>query len=110
MPTPSFPQLNWRTSATTSDPISIAGITICGFYIPSGFSGTSVAFKVSDKIDGTFVNLCDETGNAISYTVGAGTYCRVKPSDFAGIACLQMVSGSSESANTQVKLSAREIS
>lgn len=104
----SFPQLNWRTSTTTSDAIGLAAITICGFFIPAGWTGTTATFTVCDTIDGTYVPLCDNTGATISYTVAASTYCRVSVQDFAGIRYLKMVGGSSQAANTVVKLAARE--
>ena len=58
----SVPQLNWRAAGTTSDRISLAGITVCGFFLPSTFVGTSVSFMVCDSSDGTYVTLKDETG------------------------------------------------
>ena len=110
MSIPSHPQLNWRAAGTTSDPIELPGITLCGFYFPSGWTGTSVSFLVSPSINNpNFVPLQDETGSPITYTVAASTYCRAQPADFAGIKFIKMVAGSSQAAATQVKLAAREI-
>lgn len=105
----SHPQINWRASGTTSDPVMLNGNNLCGFIMPASFVGTSITFNMSDKIDGTFVPVYDDTGTALTYTVSTSRYVRVKPSDFAGIRVLQLVSSSSEAANTVVKLAVREI-
>lgn len=108
MGVPSYPAAQWPASGTTSSPVPLATRTVCGFYIPSGFSGTTVSFKVCDTLNGTYVPLCDEFGATITYTVAASTYCRVKAQDFTGILFIQVVSGTSEAAGREVKLAGRE--
>lgn len=103
---------SWGTTATTSDALDISGstdYTFCGFFIPSSFSGTSVSFTVSTSLTGTYFPMTDEYGANISYVVAASKYVRCKPTDFAGVRFIKMVSGSSETAGRSVTVAARKI-
>jgi hypothetical protein len=105
----SYPQVAWPAAGTTSQVVSLAGQTVCGFYTPSGLSGTAITVQAPDPTTGSFVTVKDETGAALSYTVSAAGYTRVRPSDFAGLSSIRLVSGSSEAAGTSVRLAVREI-
>ncbi|MBX9583664.1 MAG: hypothetical protein K2X87_25460 [Gemmataceae bacterium] len=105
----SHPHVTWPAAGTTSKAVALAGQTICGLYLPSGFAGTAVSFTACDTPDGTYVAVKDDTGTAISYTVSASSFCRIRPSDLAGIQFLKVVSGSSEAAGTAAKLAVREV-
>lgn len=99
----------WPVAGTKSASIDLEGRNLCGIYIPSTFSGTSISFEVSEARIGTYVPLEDETSTVISATVAASTYCRLKPADFAGVQFIRIVSGASEAAGRVVNAAAREM-
>ena len=89
-------------SATTSSVLDLTegGLVLCGIFIPSSFTGTSLTFLASPSgADDTFVEVYSTTsGTALSYDITENTYCAIDPKDFAGIQYLQIVSGSTEGA------------
>lgn len=91
----------------TTDAANCQEFAPVGIYIPTGFEGTSVTFLACDTEDGTFVEVTDENGSAITKTVAAATYVYLDPSEFAGIHFLKIVSDSTESAERAVKLIGR---
>jgi hypothetical protein len=109
---PSYPQLNWRASGTTSDAIGLAGQTVVGFFTPHVFASSTVTFTGCDTIDGTYKAIKDSGGSAISFSVGIDGYYGFKYDQigaFLGLQFIKMVGGSSEAAATQVKLACREL-
>lgn len=97
------------SSSTTSSEIDLSGTTLCGIYIPSAFTGTSISFQASSASGGTFVAVKDGSGNSISKTVASSQFIRLDPTDFVGIRFLKIVSGSTEGADRILTLAARPI-
>ncbi|QEL19345.1 hypothetical protein [Limnoglobus roseus] len=103
-----YPNFSWPAAGTTSKAEKIAGSTIAGIRIPSGFSGTSLTFLACDAIDGTYTTVKDTTGATITVTVSGAGHHVVLPANFASVEFLKLVSSASEAANTVVKLCVRE--
>jgi hypothetical protein len=74
------------------------GGTLCGVFIPAGFTGSSISFLASQDGSNFFPVHNTTSGALLSYSVTAGTYCAIDPKDFYGINFLQIVSASSEGA------------
>lgn len=96
-------------SGTTSAEIDLSGTTLCGIYIPSAFTGTSISFQAATVSGGTFVSVRDGAGNAVSKTVAPSQYIKLDPTDFVGVRYLKVVSGSTEAAARTLTLAARPI-
>jgi hypothetical protein len=102
--------LVWPAAGLESQAMSLNGGTLCGFYIPSGFAGTTFKVKAfQGENDPTGSIVIDSTGADVTYTVAAGKFLRVAPSDFAGIRRFSLVAGSSQAAGTVVDVVSREI-
>lgn len=97
------------SGATTSSEIDLSGTTLCGIYIPSAFTGTSISFQAATASGGTFVSVRDGAGNAISKTVAPSQFIKLDPTDFVGVRYLKVVSGSTEGAARTLILAARPI-
>lgn len=96
-------------STTTSGVIDLTQRDIVGLYIPAAFTGTAITFTASSDIAGTFGSVRDGAGNAISVTVAAGQYIKINSADFLGVLYLKLVSGSSEAAARDIRVSVRPI-
>lgn len=79
-------------AATDSDAIDLQGLTLCGVHLPSGFDGTSLAFKTSTTLGGTYTTVADGAAD-IAKVVAASRYVALDPSVFAGIRFLKLVGG-----------------
>lgn len=110
MPAISVADVNWKAAGNDSTIVPLSGVTLCGFYIPSDFTGTSLKVKVTYNKDSVNpVTMIDSTGADVSYTVAAGKYLKVNPADFAGVEAFQLTSGSSEADGRLVRAAVREI-
>lgn len=86
-------------SGTTTPAIPLNGFSLVGITTPATFTGTALTFLVSNALAGTYVPLKTTTsGTALSYTVTTSSYYAIDPKDFAGVAFLKIVSGSTEGA------------
>lgn len=88
----------FSTSATSPD-IDLRGWTLCGISFGSGFLGTSVTFTVS-PFGVTFSTMIDGLGSTVTKTVAASRYCKLDPSDFAGVAFLRVISSNASEVGT----------
>lgn len=112
MATPSYAQTIIRAAGTTTDAIGLAGQTVVGFITPHVFASTTITFSMCDTIDGTYITIKDSSGSAVSFTVSTDGYYGFKYDQigaFLGVRFLKVIGGSSEAANTVVKLAVREI-
>tara|TARA_R110002020_G_scaffold91245_1_gene221765 strand:- start:4564 stop:4896 length:333 start_codon:yes stop_codon:yes gene_type:complete len=92
-------------SATSSDAVDTDSLLLCGVIFPGTFQGTAITFKYST--DGsTWMDVKETDGSAVSYTASDGDVVRADPSGwaFASSGFLQIVSGSTESAQRIVHL------
>lgn len=97
------------SSGTTSGAVDLRGMTLCGFYMPAAFTGTTITFTAATAEAGTYLPVEDGDGASISKTVSASKYVKVDPADFAGIQFLKLVSGSSEGAERTITLAIRQV-
>lgn len=96
---------------TDSDAIDLGGLKVFSIYLPAAFTGTTLGFKASDSIDGTFQTLYDDAGGAISITVAQGRTVGLT-SQYASMAVascryIKLVSGSSEAGDRTIKVFGR---
>lgn len=87
------------TSTTVSAAVSLEGVTILGIITPAALTGTALTFQVSDAVAGTYVQLYDSTGAAVSVTVAASRAFYLDPAIFAAWRFVKFVSGTAEAAN-----------
>lgn len=94
------------TSGADSAAVDLKGKTLMGLIIPAGFSGTSIKFKVSNTLAGTYATLTKGSdGSDISITVAAGKPVAFDNGLAAVLSCWRFVtltSGSSETAKTAI--------
>lgn len=96
------------SGATDSGAIDLNGYTLCGMFIPSAITGTTITFKADDGT-GTYVVMENGAGANISATVSASKYIALSPTDFAGVGKLKLVSSASEGADRDIILALRVI-
>lgn len=88
------------SNASLSGAIDLAGGRLAAIKLPTGLEGTKLTFQAS--IDGsTFVDLYDEAGNEVTYTVGANRMVRPPVADWLGFAWLKIRTGTSASPTVQ---------
>lgn len=96
-------------AATASAALDLGSGTVCGIYIPSSFTGTSITFTSALTFTGTYAPVKDGAGAAVSKTVAAGDYVYLDPAIFAGIQYIKVVSGSAEGAARTVTFAVRPV-
>ena len=94
---------------TTSAVVDVIGNCLCGVFIPSAFTGTTISLQASNLSTGTFYPVNDGAGSTVSLTVVAGEYTRIDPIITAGIRYLKIVSGSAEAAEREIILATRPV-
>lgn len=92
---------------TASGAVDMNTHALCGMFIPSSFTGTTITFQTALTLAGTYVSVRDGAGSALSKTVAQGQYIPLDPADFAGIRFLKIVSGSAEGGERVVTLVGR---
>lgn len=96
-------------STTTSTEIDLTKTDIVGIYIPAAFTGTTLTFTSSFNRGGTYGSVRDFAGSAISLTVAAGQFIPINNQLFLGALYLRVVSGSSEAAARELRISVRPL-
>jgi len=81
-----------------SNAILVGDFTLCGLYIPAGWTGTgAITWQTSFDGGNTFVELNDSTGAAVSLpaTTAAGTYYALdlRNPNLAGLTLVKLRSG-----------------
>ena len=87
--------------ADTSSAADLEHFTVIGIRWPASFTGATVTFLASDTGGGTYVELVDSSGTAVSVTVAAGKVTGYIP-DLAGIRFVKVKSASAEAAERSV--------
>jgi hypothetical protein len=90
----------FANTETTSSVVPLGTRRVVGFYIPSGFDGVALTFTASTTVDGTFLAVHEDAGNALSITVAASRYVTItatKASCFASLPFIKIVSGTAQS-------------
>lgn len=96
-------------SATQSGAIDLRGHSLVGLFLPSTFDGTTVTFQTSLTLGGTYVDVQDGTGSAISKTSAASKYVPISPTDFAGVRYLKITAGTSQTGASIITLATRQV-
>lgn len=111
---PALPTIPWTTTGTKSGLFKLDGNQLVGFYLPATIASTSITFNTalttsigSGSI--VWVPVADSSGATLSFTVTASTakyygFSQDQIAKFSGVELLQMVAGSSETANQIIKL------
>ena len=113
MPVANIMSFTWSASGTKSDAIDLSGwssASLCGLFMPSTFTGTTLTFEACDSLAGTYVPVQDGAGSSYSLTVGTSRYIPITSLPvFYGTRFLKAVSGSSEAQGREIKAAVREI-
>lgn len=96
------------SGTTQSAAIDLGHQVLCGIFVPT-FTGTTLTFQAAQSAGGTYNNVVDGAGNALSKTVASNQYVYLDPNVFAGIRYLKITSGSSEGADRTLTLATRDI-
>ena len=84
---------------TTSAEIDLLGTTLCGFILPSAFTGTALGLQMTNVSGGTYVIVQDGTGVSLSVAVTAGVYVPITNlAVTAGLRFVKVVSNATEGA------------
>lgn len=114
MSRPTYPVIPWPTAGSTSSPITLDGNQVVGFFLPTTIASSTIKFNAANtkNISGggiIWVPINDSSGAQISFTVNASTagyygFSQDQIAKFTGVEILQMVAGSSEAANQNIRL------
>jgi len=99
---------NGQTDAT--DIIDLQGTALLSIYIPTGFTGNSLSFKVDSNL--TSDNLKQfkaSDGTEVNMAVTPDTCIGIVPIDFAGVRFLQIVSNVSQVGDIEFIIKARRV-
>lgn len=100
--------VNIASGETESDVLEVRGGTLCGLYIPAGFTGTTVELTASH--DGVnYIPVQDGAGNNLSFTVSPSIYVPIDPASTVGLQNIKLVSGSAESSERVVVAAVRKV-
>lgn len=96
-------------STTISEVFDLAEMQPTHLLFPAAMTGTAVTFQACDSASGTFVQLVDDTGAAISVTVTASKLVSLAAflDDLFGLRYLKIVSNGAEAADRTLKLYCR---
>ena len=104
--------VTYTGSQTQSPPIPTGGMLLAGFIPNSAFNGTTVTFQWSatEGGGGTYIDVKETDGSAVSYTVAADKLTRVDPSRwaFASTGSIRFVSGSTEDTSSAITVLLRD--
>lgn len=95
---------------TESEIIRLEGQVLLSIYVPTGFSGAQILFKVDNDL--TDVNLKDfykTDGTQVALTAVADTCVGIVPVDFPGVHYLQLVSDTAQSGDVDFIIKVRTI-
>ncbi len=94
---------------SVSATIDLAGTELCGLYIPSAFTGTSLKIQASPDGVAAFQTV-QSAGADYSLTVAPSKYVPVENlAVLAGVRFVQLVSGSAEAAARSISLATRPV-
>jgi hypothetical protein len=110
---PAYSLVPWTTTGTKSAPVKLDGNQVVGFILPATIASTSIKFNAATTLNVassvTWYPINDSSGAAVSFTVNAATagyygFSQDQIAKFTGAELLQMVAGSSETANQAIYL------
>lgn len=116
MPTNQYPAIVMTDTAATiangqtaSAEIDLAGTTLCGLFLPSNFSGTSLTLQASSASGGTYVSVFSG-GSAFTLSGSASSYVPIESMPvLAGVRFIKLVAGTTQTANVIITLSVRPV-
>lgn len=84
-------------AASLSGAINLGDGGLVALKMPSAWTAAALTFKAAEKEDGTYYDVYDSTGTALSVTAAASTYILLAPSTFAGLRFIKIQSGTTGS-------------
>ena len=110
---PAYSTIAWPATGTTSAPFKLNGNQLVGFFLPATIASTTISFKAAptDNIASGSIPWypINSSSALISFTVHASTadyygFSADQMAQFEGVELIQMVAGSSETANQNIML------
>lgn len=102
-----FTPVTISSGQTESSAIDLTNGSLCGIYLPATFTGTTLSFKTSLTLDGTYQPWTDAADVLIALVVAQGKNYPLNPADYIGIRFLKLVA-TSQSQNSIVNLAIRD--
>ena len=88
---------------TDSAVIDLQGLELAGFFLPSGFIGTTITVQAAPAITGTFVNTQDGYGADLTLTVAASRYIPFANLGLiAGLRFIKLIAGSAQTGGDKI--------
>lgn len=114
MSRPAYPTIPWTVTGTKSGPFALDGNQLIGFILPSTIASTSIKFNMATTKNIStggivWIPVDDSSGAQLSFTVNASTaayygFSQDQIAKFTGVELLQVVAGSSETANQNIQM------
>lgn len=93
----------------TSDAVDTRGMVLVGVRMPAAFTGTALTFVSGESFAGTYQDVYNSAGTALSATVAASRTVIFNPTDLAGLQFIKLKSGSAEGADRTITLILRAL-
>lgn len=99
-------QITIASGSDTSSEIACGNNTIAKIFLPSTFDGSSITFEGATEAGGTFTQIVDSAGAAISKTCTASDVVALAPADLWGVPFVKIVaSGNQTTTDTIIQFS-----
>jgi hypothetical protein len=97
-------------AATKTGVIDLGGLELVGFFVPTGFDGTTVSFEAATSAAGTFMPVHNGNGTAYSLTIAANSYVPITNLAYtAGLRYIKLVASSTQSGASTLTLAVRAV-
>lgn len=94
---------------TVSSAIDLSGNTLCGFFLPSGFTGSSITLQAAASAAGPYVSVLSG-GAAYSLSGSAGGYVPIESMPVtSGLRFIQLVAGIAQASSASIILAVRPL-
>lgn len=109
--TPRAIALTIPSGTTDSNIINVSQRTIVGLIVPAALNGIArISFKVAPTNNGnTLLPLYDITNTIVDTPIAVSRQILLDPTDFSGVAYVQVVANANATANTEFKLVTRAV-
>lgn len=98
-------QITIANGAAKSAEMAVGNNTVAKIFLPSSFDGSSITFEGATEAGGTFTQIVDSTGAAISKTCTASDVVAMAPADLWGVPFVKIVASGNQTGDTDIKFS-----
>ena len=95
--------------ATESGAIDLSGTTLSAIAFPAEFDGNALTLKASTSANGTFVDVYEATGVALTIQGGASRIVTIEPARMAGLQYIKLIADTAQTGDSTLTLMTRPV-